>query len=417
MPLLGIVDLALMGHLNNPVFIGAIALGSLIFNMIYSSFGFLRMGTSGMAAQAFGANQKIEISLVLARSILVAFSIAAFLIVLQYPIQWLSFFILDGSNAVTELAKDYFYVRIWAAPATLGLMVLFGWFLGLQDAIRPMIIAIVINLVNIGLNFVFVLGFQMTSSGVALATVIAQYSGFLLAIYFLLTKYKVYFIRFSLAMVLKRDAIIRFFKVNSDIFIRTILLLLTISFFTNMSAKSGDNILAVNTLLLQFFFIFSYFADGFAYAGEALTGKALGEKDKHGLTIIVKNLFYWGAGIALMVSVAFLIGFNPIIKLMTNNVEIQQLAEQYRIWVIIIPLVSSAAFIWDGIFVGVTASKGMRNSMIISSLLIFLPTYYLTVSYFDNNSLWLALNVFLMARSLLMWIMWNRIGTKLIVKY
>ncbi|MFK5857398.1 MAG: MATE family efflux transporter [Bacteroidota bacterium] len=408
-PLLGIVDLALMGHLNNPVYIGAIALGSLIFNMIYSSFSFLRMGSSGMAAQAFGANLQQEISLVLIRSLLVAMGLAVLLILFQYPIQWISFKILDGSEAVTSLAIDYFNVRIWAAPATLGLMAFFGWFLGLQDAKRPMIIAIVINLVNIGLNFVFVLGFKMTSSGVALATVIAQYSGLLLAIFFLLTKYKVYIRKFSLVIILKNEAIIRFFKVNSDIFIRTILLLLTLAFFTNISAKEGDTTLAVNTILLQFFFIFSYFADGFAYAGEALTGKALGARDKKSLVLTVKHLFYWGGGAAVFVSLIFFVGLDSMLKLMTSNSDIQKVAMQYRMWIVIIPLASSAAFIWDGVFIGVTASKGMRNAMIIASIFVFLPTYYLTVNYWGNNALWLSLNLFMLARGLLMWIMWQRV--------
>ena len=408
-PLLGIVDIALMGHLSNPVYIGAIALGSLIFNMIYSSFSFLRMGSSGMTAQAFGANLQQEISLVLIRSLLVAMGLAALLIIFQIPIQWISFKILDGSEAVTSLAQDYFHVRIWAAPASLGLMAFFGWFLGLQDAKRPMIIAIVINLVNIGLNFVFVIGFKMTSSGVALATVIAQYSGLLLAIYFLLTKYKVYVKKFSLIIILNSEAIIRFFKVNSDIFIRTILLLLTLAFFTNISAKSGDTTLAVNTILLQFFFIFSYFADGFAYAGEALTGKALGAHDKKTLNSTIKHLFYWGGGAALLVSFIFLIGIKPMMNIMTSNLKLQEIALQYQMWVIIIPLTSSAAFIWDGIFVGVTASKGMRNAMIISSIFIFLPTYYLSVGYWGNNALWLSLNIFMLARGLLMWYMWRKV--------
>ncbi len=408
-PLLGIVDLALMGHLNNPIFIGAIALGSLIFNMIYSSFSFLRMGSSGMTAQAYGANLQQEISLVLTRSLLVALGLAVVLILFQYPIQWISFKILDGSEAVTALAIDYFNVRIWAAPATLGLMAFFGWFLGLQDAKRPMIIAIVINMVNIGLNFVFVIGFKMTSSGVALATVIAQYSGLLMAIYFLFTKYKVYIRKFPPTIIFKAEAIIRFFKVNSDIFIRTIFLLLTLAFFTNISAKGGDSILAINTILLQFFFIFSYFADGFAYAGEALMGKALGAKNKKNLSFTVQHLFYWGGGAALLASFLFFVGLEPMLKLMTSNNDLREMAMQYSLWIVIIPLTSSAAFIWDGIFVGVTESKGMRNAMIISSLIIFLPSYYITVVYLGNDALWLSLNLFMLARGLLMWTMWQRV--------
>jgi len=407
-PLLGLVDLALMGHLNDPVFIGAIALASIIFNIIYHGFSFLRMGSSGLTAQAWGANSHKEVSLVLVRSLIIAIGLAILLIILQYPIQWISFKLLDGSESVRALAAEYFYIRIWAAPATLGLYAFFGWFLGVQNAKYPMIIALVINLVNIALNFVFVLGFGMTSDGVALATVIAQYSGLALAIYFLLTKYKEYVKTYSLKIILKTDEIVQFFKVNTNIFIRTILLLLTLAFFTNISAKNGNDILAVNTLLFQFFFMFSYFADGFAYSGEALTGKAYGAKNKKLLSITIKHLFYWGWGVATVTTLMFYVGIEPIMKLLTNNPSLQDMAMSYRLWVIIIPLTSTAAFIWDGIFIGITASKEMRNAMIISSLLIFLPAYYLTMNQWDNNALWFALNLFMVSRSTLMWLMWRR---------
>ncbi len=407
-PLLGLVDLALMGHLDDPVYIGAIALGSIIFNVIYSGFSFLRMGSSGLTAQAWGASLHKEMSLVLIRSLIVALGLAVILILFQFPIQWLSFKILDGSESVTTLAREYFYIRIWAAPATLGLYAFFGWFLGMQNAKYPMIIAIVINLINIGLNFVFVLGFGMTTGGVALSTLIAQYSGLLLAIYFLIAKYPQYVKKFPLAIILKTEAIRRFFNVNSDIFIRTILLLLTLAFFTNVSAKQGDDILAINTLLFQFFFMFSYFADGFAYAGEALTGKALGAGNKKLLSNTVKHLFNWGWGAAIFTSLIFATGLEQFMKIMTSNSDLLEMAGKYQIWVIIIPLTSSAAFIWDGIFVGVTASKGMRNAMIISSLIVFLPAYYLTANHWGNDALWFALNLFMLTRGLLMWLMWRR---------
>ncbi|MAE09276.1 MAG: MATE family efflux transporter [Bacteroidetes bacterium] len=411
-PLLGLVDLALMGHLQDPVYIGAIALGSIIFNVIYSGFGFLRMGSTGLTAQAWGAKLKDETSLVLIRSLLVAMCLAAIVILFQYPIQWVSFKILDGSEAVRDLARDYFYIRIWAAPATLGLYAFFGWFLGVQNAKVPMIIALVINLVNILLNFVFVLGFGMTSDGVALATVIAQYSGLLIAIYFLFAKYRPYVKRYTMHLIMRSDEIIRFFKVNSDIFIRTVLLLLTLAFFTNMSAKHGNDILAVNTLLFQFFFIFSYFADGFAFAGEALTGKAIGAGDRRLLNRMVRNLFYWGAGAAILASFVYAIGLEPLMKIMTSNSLLLEMSMNYSIWVVIIPLTSSAAFIWDGIFIGVTAAKDMRNAMIISSLVIFLPAYYLTANLWGNDALWFALNLFMMARGVLMWLMWKRMKIK-----
>ena len=408
-PLLGLVDLALMGHLNNPIYIGAIALGSIIFNVIYSSLNFLRMGSTGMTAQAWGANNGKEVSLVLIRSLLLAFSLALLLIIFQHPIQWISFLIIDGSQEVRELAQGYFYIRIWAAPATIGLYAFLGWFLGVQNAKIPMIIAIVINIVNIGLNFLFVLVFNMTSDGVALATVIAQYSGFTLATFFFFKHYNKYARWFQTRIIMQTEALIRFFKVNSDIFIRTLLLLLTIAFFTNTSAKMGDEILAINTLLFQFFFIFSYFADGFAFAGESLTGKAVGANDKKLLSRTVNQLLYWGMGAAIATSLAYIAGIDVFMKALTSNITIREMAKEYSFWVVIIPVTSTAAFMWDGIYVGVTASKEMRNVMIISSIAVFLPAFYLTQNFWGNDALWFALNVFMAARTLLMWIRWRQV--------
>ncbi len=411
-PLLGLVDLALMGQLDNPVYIGAIALGSIIFNIIYASFNFLRMGSTGFTAQAWGAKLKDEVSLVLIRSLLVAMGLALMLICLQYPIQWISFLILDGSNEVRILAQEYFYIRIWAAPATIGLYAFFGWFLGVQNAKIPMIIALVVNVVNIVLNMVFVLILKMTSDGVALATVIAQYSGLLIAVIFFTTKYKEYLKIYPIKVVLQTQSIIRFFKVNSDIFIRTLLLLLTLAFFTNTSAKMGDNILAINTLLFQFFFIFSYFADGFAFAGEALTGKAFGANNKVLLKQTITKLFHWGWGAAILTSLVYLISIDTLMSFLTTNQLILETAKDFNIWVIIIPLTSTAAFIWDGIYVGVTASKEMRNAMIISTIFVFIPIYFITASFWGNNSLWFALNAFMVARAFLMWMNWQKIKMK-----
>lgn len=403
-PLLGLVDLAMMGHLNDPIYLGAIALGSAVFNVIYLGFGFLRMGTTGFTAQAFGAELSKEISLILYRSVLVAFSLAILLIALQYPIQWISFLILDGSMEVKELARDYFYIRILAAPATLGLYALHGWYLGMQNARIPMILAISINLINIALNFVFILGFNMTSNGVALSTVIAQYSGLLLALYFLNKKYSKFLIRIPMSLVLQAKALGNFFKVNSDIFIRTILLIFTLTFFTSRSARMGDDILAVNTLLFQFFFIFSYFADGFAFAGEALTGKAKGSGQKMLLKKTISFLFYWGWGASLVFSLLFLVGTKSLLALMTNNNELIRLALDYKWWIVLLPLTSVGAFIWDGIYIGVTASRAMRNTMIISSVFVFLPAFFLTNTYFGNHGLWFALILFMLSRGLFMWI-------------
>lgn len=404
-PLLGLVDLAMMGHLDDPVYIGAIALGSTIFSLIYSGFGFLRMGTTGFTAQAYGGKQKQEITFVLYRSLAVAVGLAAMLIMLQYPIQWAAFQLLDGSESVKILAREYFYIRILAAPATLGLYALHGWFLGMQNAKIPMILAITINSVNIILNFVFIMGLHMTSDGVAIASVIAQYSGLLLALLFLGKKYKHYLKKYQLKVIFQAEALRRFFVVNSDIFIRTILLISALAFFTSMSARISDEILAVNTLLFQFFFIFSFFADGFAFAGESLTGKAKGAGDPQLLKKTVTQLFYWGWGASIIFSFLFAVGLKPLMWIMTDNSELILLAAEYKWWIILLPLTSGAAFIWDGVYIGVTASKAMRNTMIIASLFIFLPAYFLTIGSFGNHALWFSLNIFMVSRGLLLWYM------------
>ena len=402
-PLLGLVDLAMMGHIEDPVYIGAIALGGTIFSLVYSGFGFLRMGTTGFTAQAYGSGVAREITLILYRSLAVAVFLAALLLVMQYPIQWAAFRLLDGSEEVKSFAREYFYIRILAAPATLSLYALHGWFLGMQNARIPMILAIVINLVNIALNFVFITGLGMTSNGVAMASVIAQYAGLFLALYFLHRGFRQYLLRLERKVIFNLSELRKFFVVNADIFVRTILLILALAFFTSMSARMSDEVLAVNTILFQFFFIFSYFADGFAFAGESLVGKARGAGDQSLLTATIKQLFRWGWGAAFATGILFLLAFGPILKIMTDNPELTALADEYRWWIALLPLTSVAAFIWDGIYIGLTASKAMRNSMIVATLLVYLPSYYISSRLLDNHGLWLALHCFMASRGLLLW--------------
>ncbi len=406
-PLLGMADFAMMGHLktDSVVYVGAVALGTTIFNVLYMSLGFLRMGTSGFTAQSFGAKDDKALGLGLQHSLLVAMLLAFGLILLQYPIQWAAFKMLDGSTQVTGLARQYFYIRIYAAPATLALYSFYGWFLGMQNARIPMAIAIVVNSMNIGLNFLFVYSFHMHSNGVATASVIAQYTGLLLAIWFLLKKYKTYARRIALKILLKKEGLVIFFRVNSDIFIRTLLLVFVLTFFTGISARIGNKILAVNTLLFQFFFFFSYFADGFAFAGEALAGKAKGSGSLSLLKKTVNLLFVWGFGIALLTSLIYLIGLKYFMYILTDNASIISLAKEYSWWVVLLPLTGIAAFIWDGIYVGVTASKAMRNTMILSTIFIFLPAFYLFFSLWGNHGLWLALQLFMISRGLSMWLL------------
>ena len=401
-PLLGLVDMILMGHLSSPIYIGAIALGGTIFSVMYSFFSFLRAGTTGFTAQAYGGNDSSEISYSLYRSITIAILASLLLLILQYPISKLSLTLLDGSDEVKRLAITYFFVRIWAAPANMLLYCLNGWFIGMQNTKIPMTIAIVINVLNIIFSIFFVVVMRQDVTGVALGTVIAQYCGLATAIVFLFVKYRSVFIKIEMPKLFDISKMKRFFKVNTDLMIRSILLVFTIAFFTNQSAKLGDDILSVNMILLQFFYIFSYFTDGFAYAGEALVGKFIGSRDSDSLNIVVKQLFKWGMFISVPFAILYAIFPTPFVKMISDNPEIIQQVQPYYIYMAIIPVITFAAFLWDGIYIGATASKAIRNTMIVSSVIVFLPLWYILVPNFGNHGLWIAFLAFMIARGITM---------------
>ena len=415
-PMLGLVDLAILGHLESEVYIGAIALGSLIFNFIYFGFGFLRMSTSGFTAQAVGKNDKKEVILVLSRSLFTAFVGSFLILLLQIPIAFISFSLIEGSPEVELLAREYFFIRIYAAPATLGLFALSGWFLGMQNAKFPMILALIINVLNLGLNLFFIYGLGMKSDGVAWGTLIAQYVGFICGSILFYRYYKIYIAFWNRKAMLQIEAIKKFVVVNRDILIRTILLLFAISFFTAQSAKIGDTTLAVNTLLFQYFFIFSYLIDGFAHAAEALVGKYFGAKDFSTLKKIIRRIFLFGFIISLIFTVIYVFAGKYLLFILTDNEKIINQAADYLIWVGIIPVITFAAFLWDGIFIGATATSQLRNAMIISTLLIFLPAYFLTYQSFGNHGLWFSLILFMASRSVILTIFYRNKKTNFLTK-
>lgn len=401
-PLLGLVDMILMGHLSSPIYIGAIALGGTIFSVLYSFFSFLRAGTTGFTAQAYGAKDTSEESYSLYRSMTIA--VLAFLLILciQKPIAKLSLNLLDGSDDLKNLAITYFFVRIWAAPANMLLYCFNGWFIGMQNTKIPMAIAIIINVLNIAFSIFFVLVMKQDVVGVALGTVIAQYCGLLTAFIFIFTKYKKHLIRIDVHILMNINKLKRFFKVNTDLMIRSILLVFTIAFFTNQSAKLGDNILSVNMILLQFFYIFSYFTDGFAYAGEALVGKFIGARDSENLRSVVMHLFKWGALISVPFAILYALFPTTFVKMISDNPVIISEIRPYYIYMVLIPIITFAAFLWDGIYIGATASKAIRNTMIISSVMIFLPMWHFLTPLWNNHGLWIAFLGFMIARGVSM---------------
>lgn len=400
-PLLGLVDLALMGHLNSEVYIGAIALGGIIFNFIYWGFSFLRMSTSGFTAQAYGEKNSAESITILVRAILVALLISFLILILQAPIAWASFKVIGGSPDVETLANEYFRIRVWAAPAALSLFVFSGWFLGMQNARYPMIIAITVNIVNIILSMFFVFVLKMNSDGVALGTAISQYVGLIIALILFSYKYKSLLNKISRKGILNLKILIEYFRVNSDIFIRTFCIIAVFTFFTSKSASINNTILAVNSLLIQLLLFFSFFIDGFAFAGEALVGKFVGAKEISKLKKVVKLLFYWGAGLAILFTLIYLPGVNIILKLLTSQPDVIESAQPFLIWVILVPIASFSSFIWDGIYIGATASKAMRNTLLVSTFIVFAPLYYFLDLIFGNHALWLGMLVFMLSRGVI----------------
>lgn len=404
-PLLGMVDIAIVGHIGNASHIGAIAIGTMIFNLIYWNFGFLRMGTSGLTAQAYGAEDWDEAMRIMVRGLSIAVSVALLLILLQYPIAKLCERWIDSSEEVMQLALQYFYIRIWAAPATLGLYVLKGWFIGMQNSNTPMWIAIIMNIINIVFSLLFVIVWKMDITGVALGTVLAQYSGLTMAIVFWFWKYGYLRSRIDLRGSLHWQEMKRFFKVNGDIFLRTLCLVAVFTFIPAISASMGDQILAANTLLMQLFTLFSYIMDGFAYAGEALVGRYTGAKDHENLRLSIRYLLRWGMVITLLFTIIYYCWGEYILAILTNEKTVIAEAMGYMVWTLLVPVTGFSAFLFDGIYIGATASKSMRNIMFVATAAFFIGYYTLAPSL-GNDGLWIAFLIFLTLRGGLMWL-WN----------
>ncbi len=405
-PLLGLIDVAIVGHLGSAAYIGAIAVGGMLFNIIYWLFGFLRMGTSGMTSQAFGQRDLKEVTRVLLRAVGVGVFIALCLLLLQYPIRKIAFLLIDATPEVRELATVYFNICIWGAPAVLGLYGFAGWFVGMQNSRFQMFIAIIQNVVNIVASLSFVYLLDMKIEGVALGTLIAQYAGLFMASLLWLRYYGRLKIAFRWREIIGKTAMKRFFRVNSDIFFRTLCLVAVTTFFTSTGARQGDVVLAVNTLLMQLFTLFSYIMDGFAYAGEAMAGRYIGARNNTGLQRMIRLLFRWGWGLSLSFTILYMIGGQGFLGLLTNDTTVINAAGSYYYWVLAIPLAGFAAFLWDGILIGATATRLMLYSMLVASGMFFL-IYYIFYALMGNHALWMAFLLYLSLRGIMQWILWH----------
>ena len=416
-PLLGLVDVAIVGHMGSAVYIGAVAVGSMIFNLIYWLFAFLRMGSSGITAQAWGRRDIQGVTRILTSSLTLAVGIAASFLVLQVPLRWLMFWLIGPTADVAPFAITYFHIVIWGAPASLGLFALTGWFIGMQNTRFPMIVSILQNVVNILASLTLVYGIGMKIEGVALGTVISQYAGLIMAVGLLWKYYGKIFSKWKLVSSEWRTT--KQFIINRDLFLRTLCLVAVNLYFTSAGARQGAVILSVNTVLLQLYLFFSYFMDGFAFAGEALGGKAYGARNMQAFHETLKRLWVWMLVVTAAYTLLYIIGGMQIVKLLTDEPAVRLEARDYIFWAWLIPAAGCVAFIWDGIFIGLTATRGMLASSFVSALVFFaisqLPSTLHLPSSTTNHFLWLAQVTYLAMRGIVQSI-WYRLKLSNLVK-
>jgi MATE family multidrug resistance protein len=429
-PLVGMVDTAIVGHISNASYIGGIAIGTMLFDLLYWNFGFLRVGTSGMTAQAYGKGDRVECARLLSQSVGIALIGALVIWLIQWLFVTAVLAVVPCSAEVSAFARDYFFVRIWAAPATLSLMAFKGWFIGMQDTVSPMITDIIVNVVNMGVSYALAVYTPLGAMGVAYGTVIAQLTGLLIAFVLLLVKYK------DICHQLKRlfgdkanrlwgNEMKRFMSLNGSLFIRSLCFMVVYVGFTSLASNYGDIELAVSTIIMKLFMLFSYFVDGFAYAGEALVGKEFGARKRcvengsddtdtleakgdEAIRRVVRLLFAWSLGVGVLFTLIFYVWEEPLYRLMTSDSIVLERLADYTFWLVTMPIVSTLAFMWDGVYAGATAGKQIRNAMIYAAL-GFVLCYVATYWWLGIQGLYIAYFVHLLARVLYLTFAWRKV--------
>lgn len=405
-PLLGLVDTAISGHLGSDTYIAAIAVGGSMFNLLYWLFGFLRMGSSGMTAIATGRGDAAGQALILYRGALVAAAIGIAMIAASPLLCRGLLAFLEPDATTAAMAGRYFGIVVWGAPAVLGGYVLTGWFLGMQSSRRPMVISIIINVVNIAVSPVLAFGLRLGLDGLAIGTLVAQWTGLVVGV-IMCRRYRLPRRGVSMRQVLDPAALRRYFSINTDIMLRTACLIAVTLWFTRQGARQGELILAANALLMQLFILFSYMIDGFAYAGEALVGRYTGAGDADMLGRCVRRLMAWGLGLAAVYSILYFAAGDAILGLLTDSTGVRATARDYLPWAVTVPLAGFMAFVWDGVYVGCTASRGMLWSM-ASAMAVFFITYFALRHALGNHALWLAFTAYLLARGVVQALLWRR---------
>jgi len=409
-PLLGAVDTAVLGHLDDPRFLGGLAVGATIFGFLYLALNFLRMGTTGLAAQAYGRNDAQAMRDVLGQSLAVAAALGLVLIALHPLIGPLALDLIAAGPGVNTEASRYFAVRIWSAPATLANYVLVGWFIGMQNGRGPLLVMLTVNLTNIALDFLFVWALGFETAGVAAASVIAEYTGLgagLLAVRRMLARHGG---AWHLDALRRPERYRRLFAINANLFLRTLALMTAFAFLTAQGARLGESFLVANAILINFQYFMAYALDGFANAAEALVGRAAGDPERLRYRRAVKLSLQWSAGVALMFAAIYWLTGPAIIALLTSIESVRTTAIEYLPWMIVSPLLSVWSFAFDGIFVGATRAREMRNTMLLS-LALFAAAWWL-LRPLGNHGLWLAFMVFMSARGIGLWIVYRRLDAR-----
>ncbi len=407
-PILGVVDTAVVGHLPGPEYLGAVAVGSLIFSIIYSSMLFLRMGTTGLTAQSLGAEDHGEVRAWVVRGVVLSFAIGALLIAAQSLIGALLLGWVGASDDVRPLAEDYFYIRIWSAPATLLNFAILGWFLGIQKPKAALLTQALLNGINIVLDLWFVIGLDLGVAGVAMATVIAEFTGGFFGLYLVYRNALPLADRWDFKRALEKDKLLRMLRVNSDIFIRSLCLQGSIFLFTSHGARQGDVILASNAILLQFTVFSAYALDAFANAAEALAGKAYGAGNRNDFRAAVIASSRWALVFSLFFMALYAAAGPLIIDALTSVEEVRQTTRLYLPWLVVSPVIAVWSFQLDGIYIGATKTVAMRNTMIIS-LAVFYPCLLLLMPSMGNHGLWLAFMIFFAMRGITLGIWYPRV--------
>lgn len=410
-PLVGMVDIAIAGHISDASAIGGIAIGAMLFDLLYWNFGFLRVGTGGMTAQAFGRGDMKGAVEIFRQGLSVAIGAALAIWAIQWLFLTVVMALVPCSPEVALFARRYFYIRIWAAPATLSLMAFKGWFIGMQNTVAPMACDIVVNVVNMIASFVLAVLTPIGAVGVAWGTLIAQYAGLLTAVICLLKVRKKHQLQFSIRDYLRHPFAVHlgrdYFRLNGNLFIRSLCFMVVYVGFTSLTSKYGDGPLAVSSIMMKLFMLFSYFIDGFAYAGEALTGRFIGEKCRPQLTSAVRILLTWSVAIGLVFTALYAVVGEGFVRLMTSDTAVIEGSRPFLPWLVAMPFVSCLAFMWDGIFVGATAGKEVRNCMIWAAVGFVLCCLLLSPSL-GIHAVYAGYFAHLVARALYLTIVWPK---------